>query len=115
MELPPWDDKPRIDTLLIDLFDAEDTKLNRWAGRYIPVGAIQRAWDPGCKLDEILVLVGKQGIGKSTLLSRILPEAAYFSDGLNFNGSARERVESLLGYVIVEASEMGPVSSRGKD
>ena len=110
MELPPWDNKPRIDTLLIDLFDAEDTKLNRWAGRYIPVGAIQRTWWPGCKLDEILVLVGKQGIGKSTLLSKILPEAAYFSDGLNFNGSARERVESLLGYVIVEASEMAGIS-----
>ena len=110
MELPPWDNKPRIDTLLIDLFRAKNTKLNRWAGRYIPVGAIQRTWRPGCKLDEILVLVGKQGIGKSTLLSKILPEAAYFSDGLNFNGSARERVESLLGYVIVEASEMAGIS-----
>ena len=110
MELPPWDNKPRIDTLLIDLFGAKDTKLNRWAGRYIPVGAIQRTWWPGCKLDEILVLVGEQGIGKSTLLRQILPEAAYFSDGLNFNGSARERVESMLGYVIVEASEMAGIS-----
>ena len=108
--LPPWDNKPRIDTLLIDLFGAEDTELNRWAGRYIPIGAIQRTWDPGCKLDEIVVLVGEQRIGKSTLLRRILPEAAYFSDGLNFNGSARERVESLLGYVIVEASEMAGIS-----
>ena len=109
-DLPAWDKKPRIDTLLIDLFGAEDTKLNRWAGRYIPMGAIQRTWFPGCKLDEILVLVGKQGIGKSALLRQILPEAAYFSDGLNFNASARERVESLLGYVIVEASEMAGIT-----
>ena len=108
--VPIWDKKPRIDKLLIDLFGAENTKLNRWAGRYIPISAIQRTWWPGCKLDEILVLVGKQGSGKSTLLRQILPEAAYFSDGLNFNGSARERVESLLGYVIVEASEMAGIS-----
>ena len=107
---PEWDGKRRIDRLLIDLFGAEDTKLNRWAGQYIPVGAIQRTWFSGCKLDEILVLVGKQGIGKSALLRQILPEAAYFSDGLNFNGSARERVESLLGYVIVEASEMAGIA-----
>ena len=109
-ERPAWDKKPRIDTLLIDLFGAEDTALNRWAGRYIPIGAIQRTFDPGCKLDEILVLVGKQGSGKSTYARQILPEAAYFSDGLNFNGSARERVESLLGYVIVEASEMAGIA-----
>ena len=109
-ERPAWDNKPRIDTLLIDIFDAEDTELNRWAGRYIPIGAIQRTWFPGCKLDEILVLVGKQGSGKSTYVRQILPEAAYFSDGLNFNGSARERVESLLGYVIVEASEMAGIT-----
>ena len=66
--------KSRVSTrLLIDLFGAEDTERNRWAGRYIPIGAIQRTFDPGCKLDEILVLVGEQGSGKSTYVRQIPP------------------------------------------
>ena len=45
--LPAWDNVSRIDTLLSSMFGAEDDALTRWASRYIGIGAVQRAYEPG--------------------------------------------------------------------
>ena len=55
------------------------------------------------------VLIGPQGIGKSTLLQWLLPAEhrdAWFSDGLHLAGLPQERAEALQGRLIVEAGEM---------
>ena len=54
------------------------------------------------------VLVGPQGVGKSHLLRAILPpeHPEWFSDALHLAAHPKERVESLLGRVLVEVSEM---------
>ena len=108
--LPKHDGVKRIDTIYIDLFGADDTELNRHAGRSYWLGMVQRAKQPGCKLDEISVLVGDQGIGKSTFLREAFPEQtsvlSWFSDGLRLSDGAKERAEALQGRVGVEISEM---------
>ena len=106
--LPPWNGVERLSGLLHDLFGAEDHALTHWAGRYVCLGAVQRVYEPGCKLDEIPVLIGPQGIGKSTLLSSILPPEiqGLFSDSLRWDGRLKDQVDAVLGRVIVEVSEM---------
>jgi len=108
--LPEWDEEneePRISYLLSSLFGAAAGNITIWASRYPFLGAIERAYRPGCKLDEIPILVGEQGIGKSRYLRALLPdEYHWFGDGLEFSGSSKNRVEALQGKVIVEASEM---------
>ena len=104
--LPEWDRVPRLDTWLIELFGCEDTELVRWASRYLFLGAVQRTMEPGCKLDEIPVLYGPQGFGKSSVLQAVLPEPEHFRDSLNFAGSGKEQLESILGAVIVESAEL---------
>ena len=107
--LPKWDGTPRIDNLLIEMFGAEDNALNRWASKFIFLGSVQRAKEPGCKVDEMPVLIGKQGIGKSAILENVFPPEMvghWFSSSLNLSDNTQKRVESLLGRVIVEASEM---------
>lgn len=105
---PEWDGIKRLDTLLIDLFGAEDTPLNRWASRYACIGAIQRTHQPGCKLDETPVLIGAQDTGKSSFLRRLLPDDCdeWFSDSLVLSDSTKKQVESLQGCVLAEISEM---------
>ena len=45
--LDKWDGTPRIDTILTDLFGADDVPITRWASRYPLMGAVQRAMWPG--------------------------------------------------------------------
>ena len=110
-KLPHWDGESRIDTLLCDLFGAAETPLVQWASRYLCLGAVQRSYQPGCKLDEIVVLIAPQGRGKSTVLAELLPpeHPEFFSDSLKFDGRTKEMTEALLGRVIVEAGEMAGV------
>ena len=107
--LPEWDGIPRIDSYLTDIFTVDPSQLALWAAQFLVLGPIQRAYDPGAKLDEMPVLVGDQDIGKSTLLRCLLPSAhraAWFADGLHLADDPKSRAEALLGRVIVEASEM---------
>ena len=106
--LPPWDGVDRLRLLLNHLFDAPPDMLSMWASRYLVLGVIQRTYEPGCKLDEIVTLIGDQGIGKSALLRAILPPEMpeLFADALRWDASTKEQVESTLGCAIVEVSEM---------
>ena len=111
--LPRWDGTERLGGWLPEVFTINDPNgLVEWAGRFILLGAVTRAYVPGSKLDEMPVLIGRGGIGKSTALRYILPPEmpGLFSDGLNLAGSPQERAEALQGRVIVEASELAGVS-----
>lgn len=104
-KIPAWDGKKRIDTILIDYLGAEDNAYTRAAIRKSLVAAVARVYDPGIKFDYITVLVGPQGIGKSTLLAKL--GGAYYSDALTI-ADMRDKTgpEKLQGYWILEISEM---------
>src|SRR5262249_52095338 len=63
-----WDGVRRIDDWLIRCCGAADTPLNRAFSRKWLVAAVRRVRQPGCKFDNMLVLEGHQGQGKSTML-----------------------------------------------
>ena len=107
--LPPHDGTARLDHWLSEVFDLSVAELAAWAGRFVFLGAVQRTFEPGTKLDETPVLIGPQGCGKSTAVSYALPKsmrADYFSDGLRLSMDHMRRVEQILGSAIVEISEM---------
>ena len=106
--LPAWNGTPVIERILPGLFGADDDQLSRWAARFLFLGAVQRTFEPGCKLDEIPIFLGDQGVGKSTLLRNILPPFAdaWFGDGLRWDARQEKQVDAVLGKVIVEVSEM---------
>ena len=100
-----------LDTWIPDLFDVSETAkpLIKWASRFLLLGAVQRTFEPGCKLDEVPVFVGKQGLGKSAIGLAILPSAFRHEghgDGLVLAGDPKHFAEALQGKIIVEASEM---------
>ena len=106
--LPAWDGVSRIDTLLSEMFGAEDTPLMRWASRYAGMAGVQRALEPGCKLDEVPVLLGKQGCGKSAFIRCWLEdnEHEWHGDGVDLAAKPKEQAEQMAGRVLVELSEL---------
>ena len=106
--LPEWDGVPRVDTLLIDYFAAEDNIYTREAARKTLTAAVARILSPGVKFDYMLVLNGDQGIGKSTFFNKLSGE--WFSDNLNM-ADMRDKsgAEKLRGYWILEIGEMAGI------
>ena len=64
--LPPWDGVHRISRIANEILCAEDNSLNYAYIRCFLIGAVRRAMVPGIKMDTVFILVGPQGIGKST-------------------------------------------------
>lgn len=98
-----WDGVPRLDTLFIDYLGTKDTSYNRAVTRKAFTAAVARAMAPGCKYDNMVILAGPQGIGKSTLLDKM--SRGWFNDSIRtFEG--KEASELLQGVWIVEVSEL---------
>lgn len=98
-----WDGVPRLDTLFIDYLGAEDNSYTRAVCRKAFTAAVARAMVPGCKYDNMLILCGPQGIGKSTLLDKM--SRGWFNDSIRtFEG--KEASELLPGVWLVEVAEL---------
>lgn len=99
-----WDQKPRLARWIVDYAGAADTESVRTISRNTLITAVRRARQPGCKLDEMLVLEGSQGCGKSSAL-RILA-GDWYTDDLPIGSSTRQVIEATAGKWIVEAAEL---------
>lgn len=106
-----------LDSWLNDLFFLKDTtdnfRLAQWASRFMFLGAVQRTLSPACKLDEVPVLVGAQGVGKSSVCRAVLPrqfQDSGFTDTLKLSDTNQKIAEALQGRIVVECSEMTGVS-----
>ena len=101
-----WDGQLRLDTWLIDHLGAEDIPLNRAVGRITLIAAVRRLRQPGCKFDELPVLEGKQGTGKSTLLKLLAIRPEWFTDSLSLDASQKLLMEQTEGYWIIEVPDL---------
>ena len=101
-----WDGVKRAETLLIDYMGAEDSDYVKVVTKTWLTGAVARAYHPGVKFDNVLLLVGKQGIGKSTL-GRKLGGNWYSDTFTTVNG--KEAFEQLRGVWIMEIGELSGI------
>ncbi len=99
-----WDGKSRISSFLHDILGCDDTAYYREVSRLIFAGGIHRAYRPGCKFDDMVVLVGKQGGGKSTIVRWLNMDDAFFREIKVITG--KESVEALRGVWIAEVAEL---------
>lgn len=106
-----WDGVERIDSMLIDYMGAKDTRLNREFSRRWLVSACARARKPGCKVDTVLILVGKQGAKKSTALEKLAVHPEWFSDS-TIDMRSKDGYQSLQGVWIYELGELDSVAKR---
>lgn len=100
-----WDGKARLDRWLSNAFDCEDNRYHRAVGAKLLIAAVARVKVPGCKFDHMVILEGKQGIGKSTALRKLFGED-WFSDSIHADLANRDAAITLQGLWCVEFSEI---------
>lgn len=98
-----WDGVERLDTLFIDYLGADDNAYVRAATGKTFIAAAARVFVPGIKFDTMLTIIGKEGIGKSTIVNRMAGK--WFSDCLG-DIHTKEGMESLRGVWIMEVGEL---------
>lgn len=101
-----------IDDWLIRAFDAAGNRdYLRMIGRRFLIGAVARVMRPGCKMDNMLILEGNQGIYKSTALSILFGD--WFSDAPIPLGDkdAYQLIQGVWGYEMAELDALSKTES----
>lgn len=100
-----WDGKPRIKRFLIKWLKVDDCPYSEEVSRLIFAGGIHRVFNPGCKFEDMAVLIGKrQGEGKSTIIRWLAMEDKFFREVNEIDG--QRGVEAVEGGWICEVSEL---------
>lgn len=99
-----WDGEERLDTLFVRLFGVPDTAYVRTVTRKAFTAAVARILrQQATKYDQVLVIVGEQGRGKSTVIDKMGGD--WFSDSVS-TIKGREALESIQGSWLIELGEL---------
>jgi predicted P-loop ATPase len=98
-----WDRRPRLDSWISDYLGAEQSGYVSDVSRCVLIGAVARIRDPGCKVDNMPIFEGLQGIGKSTVVAALFEP--FFSDEIADFGS-KAAAEQVQGVWCIEVSEL---------
>lgn len=104
LESLEWDGVERIGGFLHFAAKCPDDAYHREVSRLIFAGGIHRAYRPGCKFDDMVVLIGKQGGGKSALVRWLNMDDRYFREIKTISG--KEGIEIIRGAWIAEVAEL---------
>ena len=104
LEKLEWDGKPRVEFFLRDVMKAEDSEYIRECSRLIFAGGVHRAYEPGCKFDDMIVLIGGQSAGKSTIVRWLNMDDQFFREIKTISG--KEGIEAIRGVWIGEVAEL---------
>lgn len=108
-----WDGQPRIRTMLSKWMKCEDSPYTQEVSRLIFAGGIHRLFNPGCKFDDVPVLIGtRQGEGKSTFVRWLAMDDTFFTEVTEIDG--QKGMESIEGAWICEMGELLALT-RAKD
>ena len=112
-----WDGIPRAERWLEDyacVHPAADahghTRLVRSVARKWLVSCVARAMRPGCKVDTMLILEGRQGIGKSRALAALAGERFFCDAAIDFG--SKDACQTLQGVWIFELAELDAILRR---
>lgn len=101
--LPAWDGQNWGERLLPLGFGTQDDDYFRAVGTKFMIGMVRRIEKPGCKLDNLPVFEGEEGIKKSGALQR-LAEPWYFANNESIKN--KDFLQNMAGYWLVEIPEM---------
>lgn len=103
-----WDGISRVDRFFAKYFGADSSEYSSAASKNFWVSICARAYRPGCKVDNMIVLEGPQGIKKSSALHVIGGD--WFTEQHESATNSKAFGEVLQGKFLIEISEMDSFS-----
>lgn len=104
-----WDRRERCENFLIEMAGAtvdEPFYVKAISKRIFEAG-VNRIYNPGCKCDEMPVLIGAQGSGKSQLIKYLSIHDDYYSQIANIEYyNLAKTLEQIFGHFVVELAEI---------
>lgn len=70
---------------------------------HVLVGMVKRTFTPGSKFDELMVLTGSQGVGKTSFIEKLALMPEWYCSLNNIKG--KDAVSNLVGKIVVELEE----------
>lgn len=92
--------------------NTEDTPYTRAVSRYIWSALAGRAFEPGCQADMAPVLVGAQGLRKTSALRAMAPRKEWFVELRVDDEKEDDMIRKMRGKCIAELSELSAVGKR---
>ncbi len=113
LESLEWDGEERLHRWLIEAFKPQEPEkyIGAVGARFL-IGAVARIFEPGCKFDNVLILEGKQGIGKSSVISVLFGE--WFTDAPLPIGD-KEQYGLMYGKWGYELAELSSFSKKEEE
>lgn len=109
LESLTWDGTERLTSLARRALHVEDTLSAQLVRKWM-LAAVRRAFEPGVKVDTVLVLIGEQGARKSTFF-RELATPAWFGDS-PIDPTNKDAVLQMRAAWIYELAEIDGLTSR---
>ena len=100
-----WDGRERIRHVLPLYLGADENDYTREVMELLLKASIRRIYEPGCKFELMVCLVGGQGAGKSTFFRFLACKDEWFSDDLR-RIDDEQVYRKMAGHWIIEMSEM---------
>ena len=106
-----WDGKKRLTAWLVSVMGCDDNEYVRAVGQAWAVSAVARIYEPGCKVDTVLVLEGKPGIFKSSVLRALVGDEWFLEMNVT-DVSNKDAMQILKRKWIAEFPEIDGLSKK---
>lgn len=106
-----WDGVPRVENFLRDYFGSEDSPYTRAVSLYMWTAMAGRVLVPGIKADMVPILVGAQGIQKSSSIAALVPAPELFVE-ISFAEKEDDLARRMRGRLVAEIAELRGLNSR---
>ena len=100
-----WDGVERIPTFCPEYFGTLDEPYERAVGVYLWTALAGRVMQPGCQADMVPVLIGKQGVGKSSGVQAMVPAVDHYVE-LRLDEPDDAIARKTRGVLVAELAEM---------
>jgi len=106
-----WDGKPRVEQFLSTYFGVDDSPYVRGVSLYLWSALAGRVLQPGVKADMVPILVGEQGLLKSSAVAAMAPAPEFFVE-IDFNEKDDNLARKMRGTLVGEIGELRGLNSK---